>query len=56
MELSDRELAFRWWNRKTNDEKTELAKQAKIIVDDRDFDTLTGNEIEYIWKNQSFNK
>ena len=41
MELTDRELSMRWWNRKSDEEKTELAMKAKIIVDNRDFDTLT---------------
>ncbi len=27
MELKDRELAIRWWNRKSTQEKTELAKK-----------------------------
>lgn len=30
MELTDRELALRWWNRKSIEEKTELAKKNKV--------------------------
>lgn len=53
MELKDRELAIRWWNRKSTQEKTELAKKA--IFPKRDFSTLTGREIEWIWCNQPYN-
>ena len=42
MELTDRELALRWWNRKSIQEKTELAKQAKFPVENRDFKTFCG--------------
>lgn len=55
MELTDRELALRWWNRKSTQERTELAKQAKFTVENRDYNTLTGNEIEWIWRNQPHN-
>jgi len=54
-ELTDRELALRWWNRKSIQERTELAKQAKFTVENRDYNTLTGNEIEWIWRNQPYN-
>ena len=53
MELKYRELAIRWWNRKSTQEKTELAKKAKFPK--RDFSALTGLEIEWIWKNQPHN-
>jgi len=53
MELTDRELALRWWNRKSTQEKTELAKKATFP--ERDLRTLTGNEIEWIWRNQLYN-
>jgi hypothetical protein len=55
MELTDRELALRWWNRKSIQERTELAKLAKLEIEDRNFKTLTGNEIEWIWRNQPYN-
>jgi len=55
MELTDRELALRWWNRKPIQEKTELAKQAKFSIENRDYNTLTGSEIEWIWRNQPYN-
>lgn len=55
MELTDRELALRWWKRKSTQEKTELAKQARVSVENRNFNTLTGNEIEWIWRNQPYN-
>jgi hypothetical protein len=55
MELTDRELALRWWNRKNIQERTELAKQAKFPVEGIDYNTLTGNEIEWIWRNQPYN-
>jgi hypothetical protein len=54
MELTDRELALRWWNRKSTQEKTELAKKATFP--ERDFSTLTGREIEWIWRNQPHNR
>lgn len=53
MELTDRELALRWWRRKSTKEKIELAKQAKFPRDN--FNSLTGNEIEWIWLNQPYN-
>lgn len=53
MELTDRELAIRWWNRKTATEKIELAKQSKFPWDN--IESLTGNEIEWIWRNQPYN-
>jgi hypothetical protein len=53
MELTDRELAIRWWNRKSTQEKTELAKKATFP--ERNFTTLTGREIEWIWRNQPHN-
>ena len=56
MDLTDRELALRWWNRKSIQEKIEVAKQTKISIENRDFNTLTGNEIEWVWRNQLYNK
>lgn len=53
MELTDRELAIRWWIRKSTIEKLELAKQAKFPRDN--FETLTENEMEWIWRNQPHN-
>ncbi len=55
MEHTDRELALRWWSRKPTQEKIELTKQVKISIKNRDFKTLTGNEIEWIWRNQPYN-
>jgi len=55
MDLTDRELSLRWWNRKTIQEKIELARQAKFTVKVRDYNTLTDNEIEWIWRNQPYN-
>jgi hypothetical protein len=55
MELTDRELALRWWNRKTIQERTEFAKQAKFQVEGSDFKTLTGSEIDWIWRDQPYN-
>lgn len=55
MELTDRELALRWWNRKSIQEKDEVAKQAKFATENRDYTRLTGNEIEWIWRNQPYN-
>jgi hypothetical protein len=46
MELTDRELALRWWNRKSIQRKAELAKLSKFPIENRDFNRLTGNEIE----------
>jgi hypothetical protein len=55
MELTDRELSLKWWNRKSIQEIIELAKQAKFQIENRDIKTLTGNEIEWIWRNQPYN-
>lgn len=55
MKVTDRELALRWWNKKSIQEKNELAKQAKFQIENRNFKTLTGNEIEWIWRNQQYN-
>lgn len=55
MELTDRELALRWWRRKTIQEKKELMDQVKFPISIRHHLTLTGNEIEWIWRNQPYN-
>ena len=55
MELTDRELALRWWNRKSIQERTELAKQAKFPVENREHNTLTYCEIEWFWRRRAFN-
>jgi hypothetical protein len=54
MELTDRELALRWWNRKSIQERTEIAKKANFKLENRDLQTLRGREIEWIWRNQPF--
>lgn len=54
MYLTDRELAMRWWERKTDDEKIKLSKEAKYPRSN--FTSFTGNEIEYIWRNQPYNQ
>lgn len=51
MELSDRELALRWWKRKSLKEKDEFCSEIS-----RKPETLTGREIEWIWRNQAHNK
>lgn len=56
MEHTDRGLALRWWERKTIEERKELAKLAKLQFEHRDFRTLTGSEIEWIWRNQPHNR
>jgi len=56
MDLKDRELAIRWWNRKTNQERIEISKQTKFSVENRDYNTLTGNEIEWVFRNQPHNR
>lgn len=53
MELTDRELSLRWWNRKSINEKIELAKKATFP--EIYFSGLTDREIEWIWKNQPHN-
>jgi hypothetical protein len=55
MELTDRELALRWWKRKTIEEKNELAKQAKFSLENRNVQKLTDNDIDWIWRNQPYN-
>lgn len=54
MELTDRELAIRWFNQKTDAEKAKLAMEAKFPRPN--YSTLTGSEIEYIWRNQKHNQ
>jgi len=54
MELTDSELAIRWWKRKSSEEKVELLKLVKI--QNYNFDSLTNNQIEWIWRNQPYNK
>ena len=54
MELTDRELAIRWWGRRTTEEKQELVKQAQIPREN--IDSFTGREIEWIWRNQPYKK
>lgn len=56
MELTDRELAMRWWNRKSDEEKTEALKSVGDALLQRDPNTLTGREIEWVWRNQPYNK
>ena len=53
MELTDRELAVRWWNRISTIEKNEaLVNVSLVIVDINKISTL---EIEYVWRNQPYN-
>ena len=53
MYLKDRELAIRWWSRRTKDEKKENLERCKIKRDN--LNSLTGSEIEHIWKTQPHN-
>jgi hypothetical protein len=55
MELTDRELALRWWNRKSIQERARLVKQAKFSIEGSDLTTLSSSEIEWIWRNQPYN-
>ncbi len=50
MELTDRELAVRWWNRKTTTEKIEELKKSGLIREG--VNALTESEKEWIWRNQ----
>lgn len=50
MELTDRELAIRWWTRKSNTEKWELLYSLNIYRER--ISSLTGFEIENIWRKQ----
>jgi hypothetical protein len=52
MKFTDRELELKWWNRRSTQERTELAKQSKLVVEGRNHNTLTGREIEWIWRKQ----
>ena len=49
MELNDRDLALRWWGRRTTQEKIILTnnKFSKIQLSQ-----LTGLEIEIVWRKQ----
>jgi hypothetical protein len=55
MELTDRELALRWWNRKSIQERARLVKQAKFSIEGSHLTTLSSSEIEWIWRNQPYN-
>ena len=48
MELNDRELGIRWFDRRTIEEKQMLMKLYGIA----DINDLTGNDKEYIWRKQ----
>ena len=48
MELKDRELAIRWWNRRDKDKQIEILISQNVR--NRTLESLTGSEIEYIWK------
>ena len=50
MELTDRELAVRWWNRKSTIEKVEELKKAGLKRED--VNKLSESEMEWIWRNQ----
>lgn len=50
MTMSNRELAIKWWNGKTTEEKIELEKKVKYPRDN--YKSLTGREIEDIWRNE----
>lgn len=50
MELTDRELAVRWWNRKSTIEKVEELKKAGLKREN--VNKLSESEMEWIWRNQ----
>jgi len=50
MELTDSELAVRWWNRKSTIEKVEELKNARLKRED--VNRLSESEMEWIWRNQ----
>lgn len=57
MELTDRELAVRWWNRKSTTEKDEeLKKDANKPIKERIAALkeleMSESEMEWIWRNQ----
>jgi len=47
MELTDRELAIRWWSTRTDEEKEKLTESVTIVRE-----TLVDSEIEYVWRKQ----
>lgn len=53
MEQTDRELALRWWDRKSTEEKIELLNNSDFPQ--RYSMKLTGREIEWVWRNQPHN-
>lgn len=55
---SDRELALEWWKRLSNPEKEELcnSSSAELTGHPRHFLTLTGREVEIIWRKQANSK
>ena len=50
MELTDRELAVRWWNRKSTTEKVEELKKSGLKRED--VNKLSESEMEWVWRNQ----
>ena len=55
-QISDDELALRWWNRMTVYQKLDAAKDSKFTQFSIDVSILCKNNITWIWRNQSFNK
>lgn len=51
MELKDRELAIRWWCRRTPKEQRELGDEHLKVHRDN-LESITGSEAEWIWKAQ----
>ncbi len=50
MELTDRELAVIWWNRKSTEEK--LNELKKVGLKREDVNKLSQSEMEWVWRNQ----
>lgn len=49
MELTDRELAVRWFNRKSTSEKEQEIKKAGLAIK---IENLTDSDKEWIWRKQ----
>lgn len=49
-DLTDRELAIRWWNRKSKEDKLDLIDKVGLKLRTNEALTLLG--IEHIWRSQ----
>lgn len=54
--FTNRELAMKWWNNLVSPQKTQICDtHTELIGSIRRWETLTGREIELLWKLNSIN-